>query len=132
MEESVSEKEVKVDGRFVDLFSPELEVIDQINLQPGEKGLYYDLEKLTGEKVELIAASSRVEDLEVKKDGFSFKARGPKGVNAVARFYCEQEPAEAEAVKQDYPIKQEWDKASSTLKVKYPNQPQGLEINISY
>ena len=47
MDESVSDEPLKIEGCYIDLFDPELPVITEKNVKPGEQAFLYDVTKLT-------------------------------------------------------------------------------------
>jgi hypothetical protein len=91
--------------------------------------LLYDLSKIK-EDLCLIAASSRIDSIEQDVNGFSFKAIGPEGVSAVARFYSKRFLLKVSAVNfktgMEVPVKITRDELSSTVLISYESSPDGL------
>ena len=135
MEECVCDKPTELKGHFVNLFAASLPVINKVNLKPGEQILLYDITKIK-DSLALIAASSRIESLDAKDNGFEFIARGPEGVKAVARFYCEKKPINTKAreVKSSKAISVDfiWDEKSSTVLFNYSNYPDGIVVQVEW
>ncbi|OME90804.1 hypothetical protein BK123_20865 [Paenibacillus lautus] len=73
LEESISEEPLVIPGPVVDLFDPALHVRQEVCLAPGEQALLYDVtagRPQQGE-VNLISASSRIEDLTIQIQVFN-------------------------------------------------------------
>lgn len=123
LEESVSDKDLTISGPVVDLFDSKLSVHDQISLSPGKQALLYDVEagRPSGGRVSIIAASSRIEELDQSDAGFRFTAKGPANMQASARLYCPTEPASVQYVigNQAMPADWVWDRESLTVLLKY-------------
>lgn len=135
MDESVSDQPVEFKGQFVNLFKASLPVINKLILNPGEQILLYDLSKVKVNLV-LIAASSRIESLNEKTNGFHFIARGPEGVKAAARFYCKKRPVKIFAYEmkdnKEALVDFTWDEKSSTVLLRYDNNPDRVNIDIEW
>lgn len=133
LDESVNNQQAVLKGRFVKLFDPELPLTCEINLKPGENTLLYDLDRIPeDEEVWLIAAASRIEDFKLDKKGFSFTAKGPEGVKAVARFYSKRKITSAGGThgEKKIPVEFTWDDKSSTVLLSYPNIADGIRVTI--
>lgn len=135
IDECVIKKPVELEGKFVDLFKVDLPLVYKYIIKPGEQCLLYDLSKIDS-KLSLIAASSRVESLESDSVGFSFKAIGPEGVNAVARFYSDRLPisvsAENYKTKGKLKVRLSLDEASSTFLLNYSNCTEGILFKVKW
>ena len=135
MDESVNQDPLILKGNYVNLYEPDLPVISAVRLKPGEQVLLFDLSDIDV-SLALIAAASRIEDLEEKADGFSFSAYGPQNVPGVARFRCDYKPQQVYLLNNNNQGKIEclydWDEYSSTALFYYDNDPSGIEINVSY
>ncbi len=135
MDESISNDPVVLNGKFVNLFDELLPVCDTFTIRPGEQALLYDLKKVR-KSLQLIAASSRIENISALKNGFSFSATGPEAVTASARFYCAQRPIKAEAHEskssKNTNIELNWNEESSTVLLRYHNCHDGLTISVEW
>lgn len=133
MNESVNKDPLVLKGNYVNLFDPELPVIHKVKLKSDEQILLFDLSHLES-SVELIAAASRIENLQKKPDGFSFFAYGPQNVSGVARFGCDRKPEQVCLINSNNGEKTEclfdWDENSSTVLLYYNNDPSGSEISV--
>lgn len=129
IDECIIKKPVELEGKFVDLFKVDLPIVYKYIIKPGEQCLLYDLDKIAT-PFALVAASSRIDSLEKDTKGFTFKAIGPEGVAAVARFYSEILPTNVSAVnfktKAKLLVNISVDKASSTLLLSYLNCTDGI------
>ncbi|MCJ7840037.1 hypothetical protein MUB24_03745 [Lederbergia sp. NSJ-179] len=122
LDESVHTKPLELDGRFVDLFDPQLKVRQKMSLQPNDNAFLYDLDYHPfDEEVVVIASSSRVEDLTQHPSGFEMVVKGPEKMASVARVYCPKKPREAKLFtgSRSEAIKWEWDEATKTVLLNY-------------
>ncbi|MEN6312805.1 MAG: hypothetical protein ABFD25_01000 [Clostridiaceae bacterium] len=135
LDESVSDSPCILKGRFVRLFDANLPVVNEAVLVPGENALLYDLDKIPdNEDIRLIAAASRIEDFKVDDRGFSFIARGPEGVNAVARFYSKRKVScvKGYIVGKEVRVGSICEDDSKTLLITYPNSADGIKIIVEF
>lgn len=77
----------KKSGLFISLFDQELEVRDEIRLQGGECGIFYDLDAKKDDDIGIIAIGAKVEDLKISSNGISFTAQLPKGLSSLCRLF---------------------------------------------
>ena len=135
IDECVIEKPVELEGKFVDLFKADLPIVYKYIIKPGEQCLLYDLSKIDT-TLSLVAASSRIDSLESDTKGFSFKAIGPEGVDAVARFYSDKLPTNVFAINFKTKVKllvnMSVDKASSTFLLSYANCTDGIMFKVKW
>ncbi|PRA07781.1 MULTISPECIES: hypothetical protein [unclassified Paenibacillus] len=137
LEESISEAPLVIPGPVVDLFDPDLHVRQEVRLAPGEQALLYDITagRPQQEKVSLISASSRIEDLTITNTGFQCVAKGPTNMQATARFYCPFEPISVCSIDQHQtvPAEWKWDSKSKTVLLNYEHGSKNkVEIQVRW
>jgi hypothetical protein len=84
LDESANERELTVKGTHINLFSDELEVVQNPVVAPGEVALWYDVN--AAEDGEIIAASGRVDDYVESDGGIAFTLTGPSAMTAQIRL----------------------------------------------
>ncbi|MGG6310259.1 hypothetical protein [Paenibacillus macerans] len=129
MTESVSEKPLTLQGRYVDLLEAGLPVKAQVTVLPGKQALLYDLEYAGRQGGGLIAASSRIEDFNEDERRISFTAKGPRPMQAAARIRCGARPAAVTAGAAA--LQYDFDPASQTLLIFYEHDDEGTRITIT-
>lgn len=133
LDESVSDAPHVVDGPLIDLFNPELPVLNRISFLPGERAFLLNLNRVTKTPPCILAASSRA-DLETFEDGvYRLRMKSPSGTRGIARLLLTEEPGEIQATDSDgesIDLQPQWDDETKTLLIRYPNQPDGVEIQI--
>jgi hypothetical protein len=133
LDESTSEEALVIDGNFVDLFDAQLPVRQQIRLNPGERGLYYDLAwpQKSGVKAQVAAAAARVKQEEVTENGLRFVLRGPKATTGRARVLLPGPPKDVRA-DPAHEFTQEWDETSSTLLLTFENAAADVTFTVDF
>jgi mRNA-degrading endonuclease RelE of RelBE toxin-antitoxin system len=122
LDESISSVPLVIKGSFVDLFDPSLKVLEYIQLKPDENALLYDLNYDPKEQeVKIVAASSRIEEINQHENGFEMIVKGPEKIKAVARLFCPKQPIEAMLVIGNVreSIICEWHEGSKTVFLNY-------------
>ncbi|MCM3631165.1 hypothetical protein M3194_28020 [Paenibacillus glycanilyticus] len=133
LDEAINEESYELRGKFVDLLDANLPVLDQVSVAGGEQVLLYDLSR-AGEGVQLIAAASRIDQVEEGAGGFVFTASGPEGIQGAARFLCPHKPKtvsigqEGDSIR--IPLEFDWDVESSTVLLRYANHPSGVTVRV--
>jgi hypothetical protein len=122
LDESVSDEPLRLRGSFIDVFNPELPVLNERVLAPNERTLLYDFAWAwkQGLQAKVLAASARIRDERLEGETFTFTARGPMGTRANARVLLPREPKEV-TTDPSLEVKREWDAESSTLWLSFDN-----------
>jgi len=107
-------------GSHVSLFDPRLEVVDSPSIAPGERGVWVALDALGRDAPAVVACSSRLRDSRTDEAGFHVTTRGPVNTPCRMRIYFPERPGPALVEEKDL-MRREWDEASSTLFIEYPN-----------
>ncbi|PKD20388.1 hypothetical protein APR41_14005 [Salegentibacter salinarum] len=137
MDESISRDNFEVEGTYIDLFDPELPVIYNKTIKPGQQALLFNINKVVEQlKPQVLASASRVYEEENNDNRYSFICKSPKNTVNSMRILLPQEPkniqlvdSEGEDINQP---ESEWDENSSTQYLKFENAPDGVKVNISW
>ena len=129
MDESVSDKPLQMEGKYIDLYDPALPVYDGIQIAPGTQKLLYNLDRRPrGAKI--LAQAARSFNVKSKRKSLSYTSIGPDGVLNRSRISLPKEPAQVICSSNE--AKWEWDEASRTLLLEFPNAPNGVEVQIKW
>jgi len=125
--ESTTTNPLQLQGRFVNLFDPNLEIVESISIQPGERAWLLDLNRANIEAPAVLASSCRVESKTTSDDGTvaRFETSSPTGIEAVSLFKLNARP---ETLKINGVETQEfrWDEQTKTLFFKF--LPTGQDV----
>ena len=130
MDESVSEEPLRLRGRFVDLFSPELPVLTEKTLGVGEQTFLLDLDAVEcRETPQVLAAASR-QYAEVREEGvYAFVSKSPARTTNVMRVLLPRAP---QRVVVSAESEWEWDEVSGTVRLRFENSPEGVGVRLEY
>lgn len=134
-DESVSAEPFVIQGPVVDLFDANLPVLDQKVVNPNQRAFLYNLTRKGKEAPSVLAASSRAYDEVREANRYTLTLKGPKNTNGVARILLPAEPKTNQAVAPDgseIDLQPQWDAKTKTLLVKYPNQPDGVNVVVEF
>jgi hypothetical protein len=129
MDESFSDRPLKIRGEFVDLLDPRLAVVRDPEVAPNRQAWLLDLSRVSGPKPLLLAAAGRVENWEATADRLRYEITSPEGVPVVARLLLDGPPKEV-LVEGRATDAYEWDDASRTLLIRHPGRPQPVVVEI--
>ena len=120
---------VTADGCLIDLYDPALPVYTTRVLLPGTQALFYDVEK-AGKAPCILAAASRAYEEKRTKNSFSYICKGPAETFNVTRILLPAPPVQVlvngEAFQAD------WDESSQTVYLRFPNNPDGVDVKIEW
>lgn len=137
LDESVNTIPFTANGLYVDLFDPELPVLSQKSVNPGEQALLFNLSRVAdARKPQVLAAASRIYEERVSKGTYSFLAKSPLNTTNVMRVLLPSKPTQItvqdhEGNTIDAPSP-DWDERSRTLKLSFENNPDGVKTEIKW
>jgi hypothetical protein len=137
LDENPDSKPYTVKGPVIDLFDPQLPVLSEKVVQPGEQSLLYDLSRVANKKQpKVLAAASRIYDSKVTQNSYTFIAKSPINTINSARVLLPSKPGKitvtdhnGQPVKE---VKSSWDESSHTLYLGFDNSPDGIKVNIEW
>ena len=127
-------KKISRKGKFIDVFDTNFYVMDEINLKPGESGLYKDITKILddGKKPVVLQATHRLISQEYKKGALKFIVKGPEETPAVARLFLGNKKLKAITAvnSKGEKVKVSVQKDKETYLLKFPNSPDGVTVMV--
>ncbi|MDR3366103.1 MAG: hypothetical protein LBO71_03950 [Prevotellaceae bacterium] len=131
MDESVSAEPLVLKGTYIDLFDPELPVLQAKTVRPGEQAFLYDVKKVKDKGKPLaLCGASRIYEEKAAKSAYSFVAKSPAETSNVTRVYLPSPPKSVTV--NGATASYTWDAASRTCLLKFENNPNGVSVAISF
>jgi hypothetical protein len=137
LNENEDTKPYTVNGPVIDLFDPQLPVLAQKVVNPGEQAYLYNVARVVNKtKPQVLASASRVYDEKVQAGRYSFTAKSPINTVNSMRVLL---PAEAKQItltdskgQAISNVKSSWDASSKTLYLGFDNSPDGINVNLTW
>lgn len=133
---SVSDKPLILKGMLIDLFNPELPILQQKEVQPGTQSFLFDLTTIKNKQTpQVLCAASRVTNEEREVHNYSFLAKSPDSTNNVMRILLPVKPQSVMATKtngEDKMVVLDWDEVSHTCLLKFANASEGVQVKIGW
>lgn len=133
-DEAKSLKPLRLRGRLINLFDPELTYSRKFILQPGEQGFFINLSWLNRRVAGIIASASSIRQLSRKKGLFAFTSIGPTNTQCITKVLIPKKPKSIQVQKanQPYPCKINYERFRKVLTLQYENDVDGIKIAIRY
>jgi len=137
MDESVSKEPYILKGRLIDLFDPQLPVVQEKIVNPGEQAYMLNIDRVKNlKKPQVLAAASRVYNEKVTNTSYSFITKSPLNTSNVMRILLPSKPATCKitdaAGNKLADASWNWDSKSKTCKVTFENNPEGVKVQIKW
>jgi hypothetical protein len=130
LDESIQDaKPYVLHGRFLNLFDPELGVLNNVKIAPRARMLLLDLNSVKSTGPRVVAAACRVRD--EKSDGrfLQFRADGIGGTNAIVQIAAPTAPVEV--LVGGHPLDPPaFDYSGGMLRVRFPNSAEPIAVEI--
>jgi hypothetical protein len=131
LDESVSDEPFVLEGRFIDLYDPQLPVFTRKEILPGTQGYFYNLDK-AGRAPKILAMAGRAYDAARKGRTFSFLAKGPVETINASRILLPSKPTSVNVNGRETLDPVQWDEVGNTYFLTFDNNPEGVRIEIRW
>jgi len=123
-------------GKFIDLFDPEIPVLDEKQVNPGEQAFLYNIGSVKNPQLpQVLAAAARIYEEKVANDSYSFVAKSPLNTTNVMRILLPEKPRTIEVTDStgaSLQAENSWDEGSKTYFLSFENSPQGVRVKFSW
>ncbi len=129
LQESVSETPLELKGQFVDVYNPDLPVLESLTLQPGQQTWLLDLNRMDPDKVEPIASSGRFETWTQTDQSVEFMLSSPDNVRVISRIRIPKRPSSI-TIEDKELTEYQWHQESRTVCFESPKGLSRQQIKI--
>jgi hypothetical protein len=123
-------------GKFIDLFDPEIPVLNEKQVKPGEQAFLYNIGSIKDKKTpRVLATAARVYDEKRTKKEYSFVAKSPLNTTNVMRVLLPENANKVEISDESGKALQfdtSWDEPSKTCYLKFENIPEGVYVKMTW
>jgi hypothetical protein len=137
MDESVNDKPYLINGPVIDLFDPELPILSKKIVNPGQQGFLYNLSRV-GNKMQpkVLASASRIYDEIINGKSYSFLSKSPLNTMNSMRVLLPATPKETIVIDSKghriSDVKTSWDPSSGTYYLSFENNPDGINVKLTW
>jgi hypothetical protein len=136
MDEGVSAEPLHIKGPVIDMFDPQLPVLREKVINPGQQSLLYDLTRIknTGTP-KILCAASRASNEKITARRYVFTAKSPSNTQNVMRILLPVKPATVivtDAPGKPVDTRNEWDATTSTLLLTFVNNAEGIHVEFNW
>jgi hypothetical protein len=137
MDENTDSNPYTIKGPVIDLFDPQLPVLTQKVVNPGEQSLLYNVNRVGNKtKPQVLAAAARAYNEVVQARSYSFVVKSPiKTLNSM-RVLLPEKPKTTKVTdskgQEITDVKTSWDASSKTVYLGFANSPEGIKVSLSW
>jgi hypothetical protein len=123
-------------GMLIDLFDPELPVLKEKTIKPGEQAFLYNINQVKNkQQPQVLASASRIYEEQSTKNSYTFIAKSPINTTNVMRILLPEKPinltvTNSRGVALD--CNASWSQESKTEFLKFENNPEGIHVAIQW
>jgi hypothetical protein len=129
MDEGPWARPFQTQGCLIDLYDPSLPVYSAREVPVGSQALFYDVRK-AGNAPCILAAASRAYEEKRSGNSFSYTCKGPAETFNVTRILLPAKPVAVTVNGTDGEF--EWDEFSQTVFLRFPNNPDGVQVTLTW
>jgi hypothetical protein len=137
MDESTSQDAWEINGPVIDLFDPQLPVLTKKTVQPGSQAFLYNIGRIENKKKpQVLAGACRIYNERQQDNMYSFVAKSPLNTRNSMRILLPAAPVKimltnSKGEKIDS-VQNSWDTASRTCYLGFDNDPDGIQVMLSW
>lgn len=136
IDENADQSPYTIKGKLIDLFDPEIPVLNEKQVKPGEQAFLYNIGCVKNPATpQVLAAAARIYDEKVTKNGYSFIAKSPLNTTNVMRILLPKDVTKIEvtdSVGNPLHTDTSWDAFGKTCFLKFENSPEGVQVKLSW
>ncbi|HEU5146963.1 MAG TPA: hypothetical protein VFT90_09620, partial [Chryseosolibacter sp.] len=125
-----------IKGKFIDLFDPEIPVLDEKQVMPGEQAFLFNIGSVKDRKApQVLATAARVYEEKTTGNSYSFVAKSPLNTTNVMRVLLPKKPGKIEVTDPEgkhLQAETSWDESSNTSFLSFENYPDGVRVKLSW
>ncbi len=125
-----------IKGKLIDLYNPEIPVLEEKQVNPGEQALLFDIDCVDNpSEAQVLATASRVYNEQHTANSYSFNVKGPANTTNVMRILlpCEVKNAEISDLSGNkIEARTKWNKSSKTCFLSFENSPEGIQVQLRW
>ena len=136
LDENKDQTPYAISGKLIDLFDPEIPVLDQKKVMPGEQSLLFNIGSVkNSDKPQVLATAARVYEEKIEDNAYAFTAKSPLNTTNVMRVLLPGEPTSikvTDAAGNDVAVESSWDVGSKTQFLTFENNPEGIQVRLGW
>ena len=137
MDESVSDEPYIIHGTVIDLFDPQLPVVNEKSVLPGQQALLYNLSRVKNKsQPQVLASASRIYNEKVTARKYIFVSKSPANTTNSMRILLPQQPKNIQLTDSGgqalTDVKSSWDATSHTCYLSFENSPDGTTVILAW
>jgi hypothetical protein len=126
-----NQAEQPLHGRYIDLFDPNLPIIREVPIRPGQRVFMFDLDAHRNSKPRVLASACRIIDETASREALRFRAEGIAGTEAVVRASVPRAPkrllVDGRAARLEPPNERD-----GTLRIRFSNSIEGVSVEVAF
>ena len=137
LDESVTNEPYIAKGKYIDLFDPQLPVLEIKEVSPGTQALLIDMDRVDKKKKsQVLASSCRIYDEKSTAHTYSFTGKAPVNTSGMMRILLPARPKSCTVTNNDdrlqSTVEWKWDASSKTCLLSCENHPDGIAVSIEW
>jgi hypothetical protein len=135
-DENSNQSPFTIKGKFIDLFDPEIPILLEKQVKPGEQAFLYNIDNVKNPGTpQVLATAARVYEEKVIKNAYSFVAKSPLNTTNVMRILLPEKAKNIEVTDAGGNVvqaKTSWDESSKTCFLSFENNPDGIHVKLGW
>ncbi len=136
VDENADTSPYSIKGKLIDLYHPEIPVINEKQVKPGEQALLFNIDRINNPgKAQVLATAARVYNEQNTINSYSFQVKSPANTTNVMRILLPHQMKNAilsDASGNKIEVRTSWDEPSKTCFLSFENSPEGIRVQLNW
>jgi hypothetical protein len=136
VDENADQSPYTISGKLIDLFDPEIPVLNEKLVKPGEQAFLYNIGSVKNPKTpQVLVTAARVYDEKIARNEYSFVVKSPLNTTNVMRVLLPEKAREikvTDAAGKVLQSNESRDESSKTCFLTFENNPDGVYVKLSW
>lgn len=125
-----------IKGKLIDLFDPQIPVLNKKQVNPGEQAFLYNIGHVKNPKTpQVLATAARIYDEKTARNEYSFVAKSPMNTTNVMRVLLPEKVKKVEVTDSAgalLEVKTSWEESGKTCFLSFENNPDGVHVKLNW
>jgi hypothetical protein len=127
---------LRIKGPVIDLFNPDLPVLNEKIVKPGQETFLYDLKNVNHQQPKILCSAAGISNVKKGPSSYIFTAKGPLNTQNAMRILLPSKPSKVLVKdtngKKETDEHSSWDASTNTLLLRFANSPQSKQVSLHW
>jgi hypothetical protein len=127
---------LRIKGPVIDLFNPDLPILNEKVVKPGQQTFLYNLKNVNHQQPKILCSGAGISNVKKGPSSYIFTAKGPLNTQNAMRILLPSKPSTVLVKdangKKEADVHPVWNAPTHTLLLQFANSPRGKQVSLRW